>query len=588
MKKDWKKRLRTFVLAAAFAAYAAGTAYAAEDTTRFVSGTSINNVGVAGLTVEEAKSRIESYYNGSYTLKLTGENGKTGTIQDTDIAFSLHVTGDLSGILTMQNDGGRKSGPGEGNSYRVDVTSSYDETLLRKKLESLSIVTDASPTTDAHISAYEEGKNFTIVPEVQGDEINVDKLLDGVKAALDEQKSSVKLANLDCYKKIQVTSDSAELKRLCETMNQYKDVSITYTFGESSTTLTCEEIAKWVTGSEGTELQVSREQAAAYVKTLANTYDTCGKPHAFHTTAGRDITVDGAYGWQIDQEAETTALLELIRAGKNETREPVYARTAASHDTYDFGNTYVEVDMANQHLYYYENGTCVIDCPVVTGNVSKGYTTPSGLYTLNYKEKDRVLRGKLQADGTYEYESPVSYWMPFNGGIGLHDATWRNKFGGTIYKTNGSHGCVNLPKSAAKLIFEQIEAGDPVFCYHLDTRNPAVTAAKAAETTETEKAAQAAKPAKTQQTAAAAETPAAQTENGAATSDPTESAAASTEGTETSGTTAAVETTQAITAGGDEESFGPGFTEAAPETAAAETLPESAAAVPETEFGPGI
>ncbi|MEI3138955.1 MAG: L,D-transpeptidase [Lachnospiraceae bacterium] len=60
----------------------------------------------------------------------------------------------------------------------------------------------------------------------------------------------------------------------------------------------------------------------------------------------------------------------------------------------------------------------------------------------------------------------MTYWMPFNGGIGLHDANWRSSFGGSIYQTNGSHGCVNLPRSAAKEIYERVYDGIPIICYY--------------------------------------------------------------------------------------------------------------------------
>ena len=89
-----------------------------------------------------------------------------------------------------------------------------------------------------------------------------------------------------------------------------------------------------------------------------------------------------------------------------------------------------------------------------------------GLYTLYYKERDRVLRGPKRADGTYSYESPVSYWMPFNGGIGLHDASWRGKFGGEIYKNNGSHGCINIPPKTAAVIYEHVYKGIPILCFY--------------------------------------------------------------------------------------------------------------------------
>ena len=45
------------------------------------------------------------------------------------------------------------------------------------------------------------------------------------------------------------------------------------------------------------------------------------------------------------------------------------------------------------------------------------------------------------------------------------DATWRGKFGGEIYKRSGSHGCVNLPLSAAKHIYEKVEKNFPVVTY---------------------------------------------------------------------------------------------------------------------------
>ena len=107
------------------------------------------------------------------------------------------------------------------------------------------------------------------------------------------------------------------------------------------------------------------------------------------------------------------------------------------------------MDLATQHLYFYKDGKVIIDSPFVSGNVSKNYTTPPGLFELYYKQKDRVLKGE-------DYAAPVKYWMPFNGGIGLHDADWRSKFGGTIYQTNGSHGCINLPPAVAKTVYENI------------------------------------------------------------------------------------------------------------------------------------
>lgn len=115
----------------------------------------------------------------------------------------------------------------------------------------------------------------------------------------------------------------------------------------------------------------------------------------------------------------------------------------------DVGDTYAEVDLSRQKAYFIKNGKVVLESDVVTGNPNKGNATPQGMYSLTYKTRNAVLRGQKKKDGTYSYESPVKYWMPFNGGIGFHDASWQSSFGGNRYKSHGSHGCVNMPREKA-------------------------------------------------------------------------------------------------------------------------------------------
>lgn len=433
---------------------------------RFVVGTIINGVPVSGMTTADAEAYIEGYFNGGYTLEIEDTEGVREAITDTSIGYTVDVTGDLEAILKEENDGGRVSGPGVEHRYTVDAELKYDEAALRALLENMAFVKNASPTSDAYITPYEEGKAFSIVPEVQGTEIDMDKLMAAVKDALNSQTRLLKVENLDCYKTIQVTADNADLNQMCANLNRYKDINITYVFGDQQEILPGLEAVKWIDGVSGSTVQVNQQKVAEYVKYLADKYDTYGKPHTFTSTSGRQVSVNGDYGWQINQAEEAVALTRMVQNGTNQTREPAYSRTAASRTGNDFGTTYVEVDMGLQHIYMYENGTLIAEAPIVTGNVAKGWTTPEGLYTLYYKERDRVLRGPKRADGTYSYESPVSYWMPFNGGIGLHDASWRGKFGGEIYKNNGSHGCINIPPKTAAVIYEHVYKGIPILCFY--------------------------------------------------------------------------------------------------------------------------
>lgn len=468
MIKIWKK-LMIAGTAAALAALllpVSAIASAKDDVNRLVPGTVINGIPVSGMTPQDAKSYMEGFFNGNYTLKLRDKNGNKETIRDTDIGLEMQVTGDIGAVLTDQNARGRENGPGIDNKYQVDAKMVYDEGRLDAILSELSCVKNGTPTTDAYISAYEEGKDFSIIPEVQGTEIDMDRLKEAVRNALDNRTSLVSLADTGCYKQVSVKSDNEELNRLCSNMNRFKDVTITYTFGDQKELLAGTEIAKWINGGTGTGMAIDEQKAAAYIKSLADKYDTYGKPHVYKSTSGREVTINGNYGWQINQQEELAALKNMINNCSSQTREPAYSQTAASRNGYDFGNTYVEIDMGEQKLYMYKDGECIVNTPIVTGNVSKNYTTPEGLYTLYYKERNRILRGPKLADGSYSYESPVSYWMPFNGGIGLHDATWRGKFGGTIYKTNGSHGCINMPLNAAKTVYENVYKNIPILCFY--------------------------------------------------------------------------------------------------------------------------
>ncbi len=235
-------------------------------------------------------------------------------------------------------------------------------------------------------------------------------------------------------------------------------------------TLSGDRIHEWLTPNADGSAGVDSGKVSAYVKELADKYNTNHKSKTLKTSYGKTVTIKGgSYGWKINQAAEADELAALIRSGESQSgREPVYSQKAASHGANDYGDTYVEINLTAQHLFFYKNGSLLVESDFVSGNLSKGWGTPAGSFPLTYKQRDAVLKGE-------NYRTPVDYWMPFNGGIGMHDAKWRSSFGSTIYKTGGSHGCINLPHSAAKKIFENISAGMPVLCYNLEgTEKPPV------------------------------------------------------------------------------------------------------------------
>lgn len=255
---------------------------------------------------------------------------------------------------------------------------------------------------------------------------------------------------------------SAKLVPLTPMEQAQKDlagVTVTYQFGDQSEVLDSDRILSWLKEQEDGSVAIDEQQAKAFVKELAEKYDTAYTTRTFHTTGGRDIQIaQGDYGWRIDQEAETKHLLELLAAKQSAVCEPIYAQTAAVHAKNDWGTTYVEISLTDQYLWLYKDGHCIIESYFVSGNPTRGHATPKGIYGLTYKTRDATLSGE-------GYDSKVKYWMPFNRNVGLHDAPWRKTFGGQIYRNNGSHGCINLPPANAAKIYENVDKNTPVIVY---------------------------------------------------------------------------------------------------------------------------
>lgn len=463
----------------------------------FLPGTVINEMDMSDKTVEQVKEEIMSGLDG-YVLTIRERGGNEETISGEAIGLHAEFDGSLEALLENQNPMDwwkRKWNPAQDNGVDssggiwIETMLAYDEELFSKAVKELDCMDEASMALpeDARISEYQpETKSYEIIPAVQGTTLVLENVEQAVSEAVLSLSSEVDLEEKQCYTKPAVDTEDERLVSLAAQMNQYAGAVVTHTFGSSQEVLDGDTIHQWIV-MDGATASIDESQAAAYVKALAKTYDTAYQTKTLKTSYGKTVKITkGNYGWRMNQAAETAAILEIIRNGEQQTREPEYSQKAASHDGNDYGDTYVEINLTAQHLFFYKNGKLLVESDFVSGNESRGWATPSGAYPLTYKERNATLKGE-------GYATPVSYWMPFNGGIGMHDASWRGSFGGTIYKTNGSHGCINLPPAVAKTIYENISAGMPVLCYHLEgteagagINTGAGTDSSAAETTAAE------------------------------------------------------------------------------------------------------
>lgn len=421
-------------------------------------GSKISGISVSGETVEEAEEKLSSEVN-EYTLELEERGDKTEQIKANDIGLK-YDSNKIKELKDNQNPFAWISTLFKKNDSEISEVIDFDEELLSQSLSNLYCFDGSNIVEPQNASfAYKDG-NYEIVDEVNGNKVNKDALQETVRNAILNGQTKINLDASNCYENPKYTSKSKEVTDTKDTLNKYVALKITYDSGDKTEILDGSTIHNWLGVNENMEITIDENLVKKYVYKISSIYNTFGNTRDFVTSSKTTVKVSGGnYGWIVNNAKEVKELIEIIKNGQDVTKEPAYSQTAIARDSNDIGNTYVEVDMTKQHLWFYKNGSLIVEGDVVTGNALTNTLTPAGTYVLNYKERNATLVGE-------DYSSPVDYWMPFNGNIGIHDASWRTEFGKEIYKTNGSHGCVNSPYNLAKTIFENIEAGTPIVCYY--------------------------------------------------------------------------------------------------------------------------
>lgn len=426
----------------------------------FLPGTYVNGIDCFNKTAEEINRLLVSDAP-EYSLVLTERDGNEETLKGADIGFYYDYP-EVYGIQKEQNQLLWVIGIFKETSYEVRPRSNYDAGKLAAKIQQLNCVTreDAREPQNARIEDTDNGPE--IIPEIEGGKIDTDKLKTALDEAFSTQKERLNLKEAGCYAMPEVTMESPEIKASMEAIDKLSNVTVTYDFRYVTETVGPEEIRTWIVKKDEKNYEISRERVAAFVVGLAERHDTVWAAREFNSTTRGWITVEGGtYGWEIDQQGETEQLMADLAAGKDITREPVFFMDPypGQKEGSDIGNTYIELDFAAQHMWFYKDGSLVTDTDVTTGTMSTGHGTPAGVFYIENRLRNTTLIGE-------DYETEVSFWMGVYKGVGIHDATWRSAFGSDYYLTDGSHGCINTPYDIVERIFNNIEVGTPVVMYY--------------------------------------------------------------------------------------------------------------------------
>lgn len=466
-KKSRKGLLITLVavgvlLVGVVAAYFGVASYYKE---RFMMRTFVNGEDCSGKTLKEVEDMLQKKVE-EYTLTIQEANAQSEVLQGTDMGIQYGGYKQLKEAFEEQNSYLWPKALFEKHNITAEIIFEYEKEKLDSLVAGLECVKEENQVapTDASV-IYQDGA-FVIQEEVYGTQIDITKLGETIHTSVSAMAREVSLEETGCYVQPVFKKDSAEVVAAKEEANKYLTAKITYSLDGIEVVVDKETIAPWVSVDGTMTVAIDSAKVKKFTDTLGSKYNTANRSGVITTPTGKQANVEVAgYGRQVGSQADCDQLISEIKEGKTVTRSPIISREETPEGQYAWGTTYVEVDIAEQHMWYIVNGAVTFETDVVTGKKGKN-DTPTGTYTILEKVPGKYLTGRL-VNGKPSYKTWVNYWMRVTwSGIGFHDAGWQSSFGGERYVTNGSHGCINMPPAKAKEFYSMLSVGCPVVIHY--------------------------------------------------------------------------------------------------------------------------
>lgn len=433
----------------------------------FSYGTWINGIYCTGKSVEEVNEELLAQFS-TTNIEIAFEDGTTETIAMKDISYVVDYREQLKAYKEKQNPYLWIVNLWKGKKHETELLPdiSFDTQKLFDAIDELTPVIKAEQKQNKRVEIIKTKNGYELVNE-KLHVLNKKKLQEEIKQSLENGAYCVRIGD-ECYTDMPLTTKEKTTILLWNKVNEFQSCKIRYDMGDRIIPIDASVVCEWIAlDEEGNflldeqgNLVTDEEKIKEFIEKLAEEYDTVGSERQFQATRGETVTVaGGTYGNKLNKKAEIAYLTKAFRDKADEVHVPEYTKKAYVRGKEDIGDTYIEIDMTEQMMYYYVDGEIYVETPVVTGNTGRRMGTPEGVCFVYGKQKNRVLRGA-------NYASFVNFWVPVRGSIGIHDAPWRSEYGGEIYKTNGSHGCVNTPFDEMKKIYEHVEIGTPVIMFY--------------------------------------------------------------------------------------------------------------------------
>lgn len=413
----------------------------------FPAGIKVWGVDMAGKTAGEGYAALSAKLR-NYTLSFT-VNDK-----------SFRVSGGSMGLYYPEDAFmATAEAMADGQEASFNKSLRYSESALRN---ALSARTDKK-AINASVAYNKAQQAFVVTPEADGYTTDLTEALQIASRIIPKLGSdSVSVQAEVTQIPAKITADDPAFSSAVNKANSMISVNLSYTYapeGEEAQveTLSRNDLAGFLVFHEkDMSLSFSDSALAKYTKKMNDKYRRNAGRGMFRTTGGSTVNLMVDYsGRGIDTEELSRDIRHCMENGISGNRTATYLNTGTSSGM-PYNGTYIEVNLSAQRIWFYKGGELIVTCPIVSGCVTEGWCTPTGVYSIYSKFVNRWISG-----GQYY----VNYFMAYRGNYGLHDATWRNEFGGDIYLTEGSHGCPNLPIEAAMTIYRNSSIGTKVIIY---------------------------------------------------------------------------------------------------------------------------
>ncbi len=432
----------------------------------FTYGTWINGIYCTGKTIDEIDAQLcKNFTEKNFSVQL--EDSQIFQYSLSDIGYTVSYKESLKTYISNRNIFLWGKSLLVENKKTISPICTYNVDLLEDVIRKSIFYQESLQREIPCVSIQFTDMGYKYI-DTMNNILDPKLAMEKIEESLTAGNTNVNLFVLGCYYDLPKSVSDLEKTNLWNKINTFQNFSMCYVFGDDKEVIDLSVVSKWIqvdmSGNikldDSGNLILNETALAEYMYHLASLYNTYNVPRQFRATDGRVVTIEkGTYGNSFDVETEIEYLKSAFLNKNTQDRTPEYTKKALYQGRDDVGKTYIEVDLTNQMLYFYKNGVIAFETQIVSGNIATGHSTPQRVCSVYGKYTNRILRGE-------GYASQVDYWVPVYGGIGIHDAKWRSSFGGTIYKKNGSHGCINIPRENMEDLYTIIEVGTPVFIFY--------------------------------------------------------------------------------------------------------------------------